>query len=347
MGVLSEGEKPWRSRSVERSEEENYRDEGPFSSTRGFDIRVPLEQAEEPPQRISASPSSSIAPRDQIPRPTPHSEEDLSRAKNPRISVLGRMGPPPSTRGFDRIPAGGAGEDPLQRRDSATSSMTANSSLPPGQPPKLGRQISLGKHGFGIAAPKAATAEIQTEHASSAQAFRKQRRDELETTSKQMKGKNVEHLLRNSSLPSGWFATEDQSNLYYYSNTGQVSWDRPTVPASELSNSSQIPASSPEIVQLSKKHKDMIAAMAATEWPAEWPTTGADEAEKARRPLEQDSARETRNEEEREDDSPVEEKRGDKEAEKPGESKNADRAKEGVFRSTQVSEEQISQKVLP
>lgn len=57
---------------------------------------------------------------------------------------------------------------PEQRKDSAGSSMTANSRTPPAKPPKLGRPISLGKYGFGIAAPKAATAELQTEHASAA-----------------------------------------------------------------------------------------------------------------------------------------------------------------------------------
>ncbi|KAG9238483.1 vacuolar membrane-associated protein-like protein IML1 [Amylocarpus encephaloides] len=50
------------------------------------------------------------------------------------------------------------------RKDSASSSMTVKAS--PVRAPKLGRQISLGKFGFGIAAPKAAIAEIQTEHVS-------------------------------------------------------------------------------------------------------------------------------------------------------------------------------------
>lgn len=59
-------------------------------------------------------------------------------------------------------------EPPKSRKDSVASSMTSNSRTSPAKPPKLGRQISLGKHGFGIAAPKAATAEIQTEHASAA-----------------------------------------------------------------------------------------------------------------------------------------------------------------------------------
>jgi hypothetical protein len=56
-----------------------------------------------------------------------------------------------------------------QRKDSASSSV--NSRTPPVRPPKTGRQISLGKYGFGVAAPKAATAELQTEHASAAKLF--------------------------------------------------------------------------------------------------------------------------------------------------------------------------------
>ncbi|TVY94159.1 Vacuolar membrane-associated protein [Lachnellula willkommii] len=54
------------------------------------------------------------------------------------------------------------------RKESLDSAMTAKSKMSPFRPPKFGRQISLGKHGFGIAAPKAATAEIQIEHASAA-----------------------------------------------------------------------------------------------------------------------------------------------------------------------------------
>ncbi|TVY47365.1 Vacuolar membrane-associated protein [Lachnellula occidentalis] len=54
------------------------------------------------------------------------------------------------------------------RKESLSSAMTAKSKMSPLRPPKFGRQISLGKHGFGIAAPKAATAEIQIEHANAA-----------------------------------------------------------------------------------------------------------------------------------------------------------------------------------
>lgn len=53
-------------------------------------------------------------------------------------------------------------------KESVSSTMTANVKMSTLRPAKFGRQISLGKHGFGIAAPKAATAEIQIEHASAA-----------------------------------------------------------------------------------------------------------------------------------------------------------------------------------
>jgi hypothetical protein len=55
------------------------------------------------------------------------------------------------------------------RTDSVSSTTTTTKSrVSPLKAPKLGRQISLGKHGFGIAAPKASTAELQTEHVSAA-----------------------------------------------------------------------------------------------------------------------------------------------------------------------------------
>ncbi|KAL5330137.1 hypothetical protein ACEPPN_003662 [Leptodophora sp. 'Broadleaf-Isolate-01'] len=57
-------------------------------------------------------------------------------------------------------------EAPKTRKNSIASSMTGNPRTSPVRPAKYGRQISLGKFGFGIAAPKAATAEIQIEHAS-------------------------------------------------------------------------------------------------------------------------------------------------------------------------------------
>ncbi|KAH9908429.1 vacuolar membrane-associated protein IML1 [Xylariomycetidae sp. FL2044] len=53
------------------------------------------------------------------------------------------------------------------RRDSVAS--TASSKLQPPRTPKLMRQISLGQRGFGIAAPKAATAEVRMEHVNTTQ----------------------------------------------------------------------------------------------------------------------------------------------------------------------------------
>jgi DEP domain-containing protein 5 len=79
-------------------------------------------------------------------------------------------------KGMSTIVAAGAGPSNARvrdevsnlRKDSTTSTMTGKSQVSPHKVPKLGRQISLGKHGFGIAAPKAAIAELQTEHVSAA-----------------------------------------------------------------------------------------------------------------------------------------------------------------------------------
>jgi hypothetical protein len=55
-------------------------------------------------------------------------------------------------------------EDVIKQTHDSISSTTMKMS--PARPTKFGRQISLGKFGFGIAAPKVATAEIQIEHVS-------------------------------------------------------------------------------------------------------------------------------------------------------------------------------------
>lgn len=54
------------------------------------------------------------------------------------------------------------------RKDSVSSIVTPTpvSRMSSLKAPKLGRQISFGKYGFGIAAPKASTAEVHTAHAS-------------------------------------------------------------------------------------------------------------------------------------------------------------------------------------
>ncbi|KIN00169.1 hypothetical protein OIDMADRAFT_124578 [Oidiodendron maius Zn] len=56
----------------------------------------------------------------------------------------------------------------ILRKDNITSTTATKTKLSPHKTPKFGRQISLGKHGFGVAAPKVATAELQTEHVSAA-----------------------------------------------------------------------------------------------------------------------------------------------------------------------------------
>ncbi|KAI1493546.1 hypothetical protein F5X96DRAFT_168301 [Biscogniauxia mediterranea] len=56
---------------------------------------------------------------------------------------------------------------PISRRSSLTSQSRPRP--PPTRTPKLMRHISLGQRGFGIAAPKAATAEVKTEHVNAMQ----------------------------------------------------------------------------------------------------------------------------------------------------------------------------------
>ncbi|OWP03142.1 vacuolar membrane-associated protein IML [Marssonina coronariae] len=80
------------------------------------------------------------------------------------------------------------------RKDSTISSGTRPS---PARPVKFGRQISLGKYGFGIAAPKAATAEIQTEHASAAKPVTRTSK----TQSKAKGGSEIANHLLASATP--------------------------------------------------------------------------------------------------------------------------------------------------
>ncbi|KAK6600463.1 vacuolar membrane-associated protein iml-1 [Botrytis cinerea] len=56
-------------------------------------------------------------------------------------------------------------DDSPTSRSSVSSTMTA-AKVPAARPTKLNRQISLGKYGFGIAAPKGVAAELHTENAS-------------------------------------------------------------------------------------------------------------------------------------------------------------------------------------
>lgn len=58
--------------------------------------------------------------------------------------------------------------DPVLPRKSSVSSPTTATKVSVARPTKLNRQISLGKYGFGIAAPKGVAAELHTENASAA-----------------------------------------------------------------------------------------------------------------------------------------------------------------------------------
>ncbi|KAI8956140.1 vacuolar membrane-associated protein iml-1 [Xylaria longipes] len=61
-----------------------------------------------------------------------------------------------------RVESEGIQSSATSRRGSTTS--TLQPKFPPARAPKLMRHISLGQRGFGIAAPKAASAELKTEH---------------------------------------------------------------------------------------------------------------------------------------------------------------------------------------
>jgi DEP domain-containing protein 5 len=61
-------------------------------------------------------------------------------------------------------------ERPSSRKDNMSSALSNVSTLSPMRPAKISRKISLGNRGFGIAAPKAAVAELQTENANAARA---------------------------------------------------------------------------------------------------------------------------------------------------------------------------------
>jgi hypothetical protein len=54
------------------------------------------------------------------------------------------------------------------RQTSISSAASKSTTVTPNRPVRFGRQISLGFRGFGIAAPKAATAELQIEHVNAA-----------------------------------------------------------------------------------------------------------------------------------------------------------------------------------
>jgi SET domain-containing protein len=63
-----------------------------------------------------------------------------------------------------------------------------------------------------------------------------------------------------SALPSGWFAALDQhGNTYYYSKSGQTTWQRPNIPAVEPLQQQQ--KSTPKAVQEQKALQDIIDSL--------------------------------------------------------------------------------------
>jgi hypothetical protein len=95
---------------------------------------------------------------------------------------------------------------PTSRKDSMSSAISSASALSPVRPAKIPRQISLGFRGFGITAPKAVVAEVQTENANAAKT--------------------------SESLFSGWGASITRSgakaNQHLFTPGQDKSQDRPT-----------------------------------------------------------------------------------------------------------------------
>lgn len=109
------------------------------------------------------------------------------------------------------------------RYSSNTPTVANTTKMSPLKPPKFGRQISLGKHGFGIAAPKVATAEIQTEHASAARPNTKMA--QMSEWKKPTSSTMANHLLNSEG---------SQPQVRPVSSQSEKSRSQPRTPPSEL-----------------------------------------------------------------------------------------------------------------
>ncbi|EKD14941.1 domain found in Dishevelled [Drepanopeziza brunnea f. sp. 'multigermtubi' MB_m1] len=111
----------------------------------------------------------------------PSSEEAVKKplAEDPKVFGTSSSDEHGTLKGTGFLSVSPAGKSTLEskhteyvtrpRKESVVSTMTNTSTrTSPVRPVRSVRQISLGKYGFGIAAPKAATAEIQIEHAKAA-----------------------------------------------------------------------------------------------------------------------------------------------------------------------------------
>jgi histone-lysine N-methyltransferase SETD2 len=76
-----------------------------------------------------------------------------------------------------------------------------------------------------------------------------------------------------NSLPTGWFtAMDDKGNPYYYSKSGQTTWQRPFLPAAEPPPPPKIP---PKSVQQSKALQDIIDSITKPDPSASTPSRTA------------------------------------------------------------------------
>jgi hypothetical protein len=109
-------------------------------------------------------------------------------------------------------------ERPGSRKGSMSSALSNVSTLSPMRPAKISRQISLGNRGFGIAAPKAAVAELQTENANAARASNSVTMPTL--SSSMMASRLLSSPHQDKALE---WPTSSQSSLRSSSNTNQSS----------------------------------------------------------------------------------------------------------------------------
>jgi [histone H3]-lysine36 N-trimethyltransferase len=73
-------------------------------------------------------------------------------------------------------------------------------------------------------------------------------------------------------LPAGWFAAMDGSgNTYYYSKSGQTTWQRPHLPAAEPPPPPKVP---PKAIQNQKALQDIIDSLTKSDSNAQTPSSG-------------------------------------------------------------------------
>lgn len=107
---------------------------------------------------------------------------------------------------------------PSSRKDSMSSALSTVSTLSSMRPAKIPRKISLGNRGFGIAAPKAAVAELQTENANAARASNSVIMPNLSSSMMASRLLSPPHQDKTVERP-----TSSQSSLRSSSNTNQSS----------------------------------------------------------------------------------------------------------------------------